>query len=110
MEYEINISSKYKNKNCIDEWGAAFVWLDDDHGVEYNYCYDNGKCCSAIYKMEMKYNYPKYPDGYMETDYSTFEHYEIDFTDKDWEQNLVDEMIRVAKKFFWKGWNEDEKM
>lgn len=93
MEYEVNISPSDVDKKYMDEWGAAFLWLDDDHGVEYNLAYDTGECCSAIYKMEF--------DGeYMQTDPSTFSHYEIDFDDLDWEAKLVKEMEKVALEFW----------
>ena len=91
-EYEINIDESKVDKSCIDEWGAAYLWIDDDHGVEYNLCYDNGECESAIYKA-------LYTE-YLETDYNSFSAYEIDFSDKDWKEKLVDEMERVALEFF----------
>ena len=102
VEYEININASYASEET-DEWGAAFVWVNGNHGVEYNFCYDSGECCSAIYKTGMNYKHRDYPDGYMETDYSTFEHYEIDFSNEDWMLDLIREMVRVAKQF----WKED---
>lgn len=103
-EYEININLEEVNTDYMDEWGAAFLWLDDKRGVEYNLCYDSGECESAIYKTEMNYKDRDYPDGYMETDSSTFEHYEIDFNDSEWKQKLYEEMKTVAERFF-KGGN-----
>ena len=91
-EYEVNIDSSNVDKNCMDDWGAAFLWLDDKRGVEYNLCYDNGICESAIYKTEC--------GEYLETDYSIFKHYEIDFSDGLWEEKLVTEMERIAKEFW----------
>ena len=101
-EYEININPAEVDKNCHDEWGAAYMWLnkEEDAGVEYNLCYDSGECCSAFYKMEKTYNDPDYPDGYVETDYDDCEHYEIDFNDKNWKEKLVEAMKEVMEKFF----------
>ena len=102
-EYEVNIDLTIPiDKNCCDEWGAAYMWLDKDQdtGVEYNLCYDSGECCSAIYKMEMNYKDRDYPDGYMETDYSTFEHYEIDINDENWKEKLIEAMKEAMEKFF----------
>lgn len=93
-EYEINFDSK---KETIDEWGAAFLWLDDDRGVEYNLCYDGGECYSAIYKVDAS-------GEYSETDTNAFIHYEIDFTDVNWKEKFVDAMERAAIEL-WKGDN-----
>lgn len=90
-EYEINICKDDYDK-YVDIWGAAFLWLNDRCGVEYNYCYDDGECESAIYKTIC--------NEYIETDSSTYSHYEIDFDDPKWEQKLVNEMEIVAKRFF----------
>lgn len=96
MEYEINIDPSLVDKGYMDEWGAAFCWIDDDRGVEYNLAYDSGECCSAIYKMEF--------DGeYFQTDYTKFVHYEIDFEDQWWQGKLMDAMERAAIKFFKEG-------
>ena len=93
MEFELNIEPSMVNKEYMDEWGAAYLWLDDNRGVEYNLAYDSGECCSAIYKTEF--------DGeYLHTDDSIFEHYEIDFEDQWWRTKLMDAMYKVAKKFF----------
>lgn len=92
-EFECNISNEYSNNQNCDVWGAAFLWGDDDNlGVEYNFCIDSGTNSSAIYKMQMK-------DEYMETDYSTFIHYEIDFSKEDWQVILAQSMIQAYKKF-----------
>ena len=92
-EFECNISNEYSNNQNCDEWGAAFLWGDDGSlGVEYNFCIDGSTNSSAIYKMQMK-------DEYMETDYSTFIHYEIDFSKDDWQAILAQSMIQAYKKF-----------
>jgi hypothetical protein len=92
-QFEINVDESYKDAECIDEWGAAFLWLDDDRGVEYNFCIDSGTNCSAIYKME-------YDGEYMQTDYAAFIHYEIDFDDPMWTHQLAIAMAKAAKELF----------
>lgn len=88
FEFECHISEEYKGKET-DEWGSAFAYLGDV-GVEYNFCIDGGNDCSAIYKME----YNRETES-IETDYSTFIHYEIDFDNKCWIQKLRDTMYKV---------------
>ena len=95
-EHELNMDKNdYVNKECYDDWGVAFTWLNDDIGVEYNICFD-GNNCSAIYRM-----YIDKEDGYMYTDYSDFIHYEIDFNDDNWERKLevamCEAMIQLCK-------------
>ena len=87
-EFECNMSDEYKDKET-DEWGCAFVWLNDI-GVEYNFCIDSGNNCCAIYKMEINEE-----TDYMETDYDTFIHYEIDFDNENWEQELENAMCKA---------------
>ena len=94
-DFECNLSDEYRNYDCCDEWGAATLWLNDKQGVEYNFCID-GDCNScAIYKMY--YDEETDTEG---TDYSTFEHYEIDFSNVNWKAELEKAMYEVAKKFF----------
>ena len=94
-DYEININPDYVDKMYGDEWGAAFLWLDDgNHGVEYNLCYQNGDCCSAIYKMG-------YDGEYIHTDHDMFSHYEINFNDPNWEQDLITAMKEAAEDFWY---------
>lgn len=92
-EFECNMTAEYRKHTSIDEWGCAYLWLSDSCSVEYNFCID-GNNCSAIYKMEMN------EDGCMETDHCTFEHYEIDFDDVNWQKSLETAMYEAAKKFF----------
>lgn len=101
-KYEINFNQiTQEDMEHYDEWGAAFMWLDDDQdlGVEYNLSYDNGKCQSAIYKTKMNYDNPEYP--YLDTDYSTFEPYEVNFADKDWKEKLIKAMEDAIIKFYY---------
>ena len=94
-DFECNLSDEYRNYDCCDEWGAATLWLNDKQGVEYNFCID-GDCNScAIYKMY--YDEETDTEG---TDCSTFEHYEIDFSNVNWKEELEKAMYEVAKKFF----------
>lgn len=94
-DFWCNLSGDYKDLTCCDEWGAATLWLNDKQGVEYNFCID-GDCNScAIYKMY--YDEETDTEG---TDYSTFEHYEIDFSNVNWKAELEKAMYEVAKKFF----------
>ena len=87
-EYEINMDESYVDIEDIDEWGCAQVWDDENKiGAEYNYCIDNStnemiNCC-AIYWM-----YEDDEENW-HTDGSDYQHYEIDFSDKDWKEKLI---------------------
>lgn len=93
VEYEINIDKSYKNKDNIDEWGAAFCWINNNDGAEYNICIDGGLNSSAIYRT--KFNEKT---EFMETDYDDFEHYEIDFDDIEWRDKLKKALFNFATK------------
>ena len=97
-EFECNMSVEFDNYKYYDEWGCAYVWLDNI-GVEYNFCIDNStnemiNCC-AIYKIEMNDK-----TDYMETDYDTFIHYEIDFNNENWESELENAMCKALVEFY----------
>lgn len=92
--FECNISKKYKNENCIDDWGCAYAWYEENIGVEYNFCIDNGENYSAIYKLEFNDK-----TGCMETVTNKFKHYKIDFNDSDWKNKLEQEMYKVLETF-----------
>ena len=94
-DFECNISKKYKNYTNHDEWGCACVWLGENIGAEYNFCIDNSTNCCAIYKMEFNNK-----TDYMETDYSTFIHYEIDFNNRKWKTELENAMCKALIEFF----------
>ena len=81
--------------NCFDEWGCAYVSLGEKIGVEYNLCVDDGENCSAIYKLDYDEE-----SGYIETDASTFVHYEINFDNSKWKKNLEDVMCEALITFF----------
>lgn len=92
-EFECNISEEYKNIET-DEWGCAFAWLGDNIGVEYNFCIDDGESYCAIYKTEINNE-----TDYIETDYDIFNHYDIDFDDENWMNDLEDAMCVTLIEF-----------
>lgn len=81
--------------DCFDEWGCAYISVGDELGVEYNLCVDDGENCSAIYKVD----YDEENDC-IETDCSTFIHYEIDFNNPKWKKELENAMCEALIEFF----------
>lgn len=85
--------------NCYDEWGCAFISVGENVGVEYNLCVDYTTNehinSSAIYKLD----YDEEND-YIETDVSTFAHYEINFDNPKWKKELENAMCEALIKFF----------
>lgn len=83
----------------FDEWGCAYVSLGEKMSVEYNLCIDNttneniNEC--AIYKVD----YDEENDEYT-TDCDTFIHYEIDFDNDNWREELKNAMCEALIKFF----------
>ena len=94
-EFECNMSEEFKGYENHDEWGCACVWFGENIGVEYNFCYDDGESCCAIYKMEFNNG-----SGYMDTDYSTFIHYDVDFDNPEWKNKLENAMCEALIEFF----------
>lgn len=92
---KIRILKEIADTNCFDEWGCAFISLGEEIGVEYNLCVDDGENCSAIYKLDYDEE-----SGYIETDASTFIHYEIDFNNPKWKKELENAMCEALIKFF----------
>lgn len=90
--YEINIDESY-DQGIVDEWGAAYVWNKHGVGAEYNIYFDGQSECSAIYKMDED-----------STDPTTYEHYEIDFSEENWKEKLIDAMIKCVDKW----WDSDD--
>lgn len=89
-EFDCFLEKGYGDKECWDEWGVATVILNKDFGAEYNLCFDEGVNQSAIY--------PWFWDGeFYSTDTCYFQHYEVDFTQPDWEQKLYEAMVDVAE-------------
>lgn len=93
--FECYISEGYDNTSYCDEWGVATLWINDNQGVEYNLCIDGELNSSAIYKMEYNERCEEWT-----TDYSIFEHYEVDFSNANWKNELKKAMYEAAKKFF----------
>lgn len=95
-EFECNMNVSYRDYKDHDEWGCAYAWLGENIGVEYNFCMQGEKdnCC-AIYKVEINEK-----TGYMETDSSVFEHYEIDFGRGNWKEELENAMCKALIHFF----------
>ena len=82
-----------------DEWGGAYISVGNYVGVEYNLCIDNTTNeninSSAIYKTD--YNER---EDCIETDGTTFIHYEIDFDNPEWKEKLEDAMCDALIEFF----------
>lgn len=89
------ILSEIADTNCFDEWGCAYISVGDELGVEYNLCVDDGENCSAIYKTDYDAE-----NDYIETDTSTFIHYEIDFYNPKWKKELENAMCEALIKFY----------
>jgi hypothetical protein len=92
--FELNMTEEYKSYESCDEWGCAYVWCDEEKGAEYNFCIDGSNCC-AIYKNEINKG-----TGCIETDYSTFIHYEINFDSTTWKEDLENAMCDALIAFF----------
>lgn len=90
--YEINFSPKEINPKYTDIWGAAFIWKGDK-GCEFNLAYDNGVCCSAIYKCDGR-------GKYLDTDYTEYYSYEVRKNSEDWAKELIKEMIKAYHEFW----------
>lgn len=93
-EFECNMSKEYKAYENHDEWGCAFVWLGENIGVEYNFSIDECESFCAIYKIEFNND-----TDYMETDYNTYIHYNIDFDNDNWKEELENAMCKALIKF-----------
>ena len=92
-----SILKEIADTDCFDEWGCAYLSIGneaDEIGVEYNLCVDGNENCSAIYKSTIN------NDGYLETDYSTSIHYEIDFDNRNWKKELENTMCKALIEFF----------
>lgn len=93
-EFECNMSEEYKDYKDHDEWGCACVWFGDNVGAEYNFCFDDGENFCAIYKMSFNN-----AEDCIETDYDTNVHYEIDFSNENWKEELENAMCKALIKF-----------
>ena len=103
--FECNMSKEYATYDNCDEWGSAFAWLGDEIGVEYNFCVGYCLNCSAIYEMSMNKD-----EGIMETDYSSFVPYKVDFKKDNWKEELEDAMCRALIDFYISFLDDEEKM
>lgn len=102
--FECNINKRKTLKDIadtdvFDEWGCAYISVGNELGVEYNLCIDNSTNEnineSAIYRVDYDEE-----SGYIETDTSTFTHYEIDFDNPKWKKELEDAMCKALIEFF----------
>ena len=97
-EFECNMSEEYKDMEINDEWGCAIIYFNDV-GVEYNFCIDDGVNSCAIYKMKLDIENIESMECW-KTDYDTFIHYEIDFNNKGWVQELENAMCKALIEFY----------
>lgn len=93
------ILKEIKETDYFDEWGCAFLGIGEDKGVEYNFCIDNTTDeninASAIYKVD--FNEDK---DCIETDYSVYVGYEIDFNNPKWKKELENAMCEALIEFY----------
>lgn len=92
-DFSDEIINEYMNKENIDEWGVATVTINEEYGAEYNICIDDGDNESAIYFQELDEN-----GGFWQTDFSNCKHYEIDFNNPNWREDLEKEMKNYLLK------------
>lgn len=94
-EFELNMDESYDDIVNIDEWGCAFLYGENGNGVEYNFCRElflsEYSDCSAIYYFK--------DEEYLSTNYDEYVHYEIDFDNDNWKQELKNAMIKALKHF-----------
>ena len=105
-KFRCNITEKeiaeILDTDYFDEWDYAYVSLGEngeEAEVEYNLCIDNttgeNVNSSAIYPA-----YYNEMEDCLETDYSTFIHYEIDFNNPEWKAELENAMCKALIEFF----------
>lgn len=93
-EFDLYMTETYKNyTDSWDEWGCAEL-VDEENkiGVDYNFCYDNGECCCAMYQMIYDSE-----EGWSD-DCTTCYAYEIDFDNPDWKTELEKTMNEFLDK------------
>lgn len=79
------------NYDGVDLW-EVFLWHPNNKiGAEYNLCID-GDNYSAIYLFTTS------EGGLINTHHDIYKHYEIDFSDSDWDIKLRDEMIKFVEE------------
>lgn len=97
-EFEVSLNRGcmriVRETNYYDEWGAACLWIDNERGVEYNFCIDNTTNewidSSAFYKMIGT-------DGSWDTETDEFIAYKIDFDEYNWKEKMINAMIKAAE-------------
>lgn len=89
-DFSDEIINEYMNKENIDEWGVATVTINEEYGAEYNICIEDGNNESAIYFQELDEN------GFWQTDFSNYKHYEIDFNNPNWKLDLKEAMYNFV--------------
>ena len=98
VEFECNFGKEYyEEMESTDLPIAACLWLENGtHAVEYNLCYDKQARTnsSAIYKMNA---------DTQDTFHLIYEHYEVDFSDGQWEKKLRYAMEDAARRFWEDG-------
>ena len=92
FHFSDEIIDMYMDKENIDEWGVATVTIDGLYGAEYNICIEDGNNESAIYFQELDEN------NFWQTDFSNYKHYEIDFNNPNWKEDLKKEMKNYLLK------------
>ena len=109
-QYEMNLKEDIANEDDVDIWGDIQVYTLDKGknlgiGAEYNYCIDDGEDNSAIYMM-----YEDKETGDWDTDTDDYIHYEIDFTDPEWDWKILQAMKDfVSRKYRKKNGKINEK-
>lgn len=107
--FELNMcKEEYCSENiCIDEFGSAIfsvsnpdIDIDSDDwicfGADYNFCKENGIDSSAMYLYVIN-------NKSENTFYDIYRHYEIDFENENWEENLKFEMYDFVFDCYMKG-------
>lgn len=92
FHFSDEIIDMYMDKENIDEWGVATITIDGLYGAEYNICIEDGNNESAIYFQELDEN------NFWQTDFSNYKHYEIDFNNPNWNEDLKKEMKEYLLK------------
>lgn len=96
------ILNAINNHHSFESWGDV-EYGNDKQAVDYNICIDNSteetEYCSAFYKLSVNENGYWGHDGCQE-----WYEYEIDFSDKNWEEKLKEAAIKAYKAL----WGEEQ--
>lgn len=77
--YDISLTESYFEED--DEWYGIIE--KGDHAVDFNYYVERGEQQSAFYPCYMG------EDGYINVDTSQWKYYNVDFTDSNWKEKLI---------------------